>query len=1038
MSIMKILLLQSVFFSLFLVSFTVLAATSKSKLPREEVKALKEIAKKLGKKDWDFNKDPCSGEGNWSNAITVKGFESSVACDCSFNNNSTCHITSIALKAQNISANVPPEFAQLRHLKHLDLSRNYLNGSIPSQWASLRLLDLSLMGNHLSGPFPKVVTRITTLRNLSIEGNKFSGTIPPEIGDMVHMEKLVLSSNEFTGALPATLAKLTNLTDLRISDNNFTGKIPKFIGNWTKIEKLHIQGCALEGPIPSAISSLTSLIDLRISDLKIGQSGFPPLDSLESMKVLILRKCLIHGEIPDYIGDMKKLKTLDLSFNSLSGEIPSSFADLSKVDFMYLTGNKLTGPVPGWILSRNKNVDVSYNNFTWETSAPFECPRGSVNLVESYSALGQESNRIHPCLKRNFPCSELNRQQYAMHINCGGKDVNVTIKNKTKSTTYDADLEPRGASMYYSRHNWAFSSTGNFMDNDVDSDVYIDTNVSALNNVEASELELYTTARTSPLSLTYYGQCLTNGSYTVRLHFAEIIFTNDTSFNSLGERIFDVYLQENLVLKDFNIAKEAGGPGKPIVKTFTAIVTSNTLKIHFYWAGKGTTGIPVRGVYGPLISAISVDPNFPLPLPARLPGPAAQKSKLHVGILAGIIAGSVFLVFLIIGILYKTGCLAEKVSADRELKGLDLQAGLFTLRQIKAATKNFDPANKIGEGGFGSVYKGLLSDGTVIAVKQLSAKSKQGTREFLNEIGMISAVQHPNLVKLYGCCIQGNQLLLVYEYMENNCVSRALFGKGPISKMKLDWSTRKKICLGIARGLAYLHEESSLKIVHRDIKTSNILLDKDFNPKISDFGLAKLHEDDTTHISTRIAGTVGYMAPEYAMRGYLTSKADIYSYGVVALEIVSGKSNTNYRPTEDCVYLLDWAYVLQERGNILELVDPDLGSDYSSQEAIVLLNVALLCTNASPTLRPIMSQVVSMLQGQTLVQDVLSDTGMSTRGSGFRSMRSHFWQTQSLTDGTGTDSTVSIGDAEQTGILQRVEPNASDNNNNNIPSVIPA
>ncbi|XP_015082804.1 probable LRR receptor-like serine/threonine-protein kinase At1g07650 isoform X3 [Solanum pennellii] len=977
MSIMKILFLQSFSFSLFLVFFTVLAVTSKSKLPQEEVKALKVIAKKFGKRDWDFNKDPCSGEGNWSTAITVKGFESSVACDCSFNNNSTCHITSIALKAQNISATIPPEFAQLRHLKYLDLSRNYLNGSIPFQWASLRLLELSFMGNHLSGRFPKVLTRITTLRNLSIEGNKFSGTIPPEIGNLVHMEKLVLSSNKLTGALPATLAKLTNLTDLRINDNNFTGKIPKFISSWTKIEKL------------------------------------------------VLRNCLIHGEMPEYIGEMKKLKTLDLSFNSLSGEIPSSFVHLSKVDFIYLTANKLTGLVPGWILNRNKNIDVSNNNFTWETS-PFECPRGNQNLVESYSALGQESNKTHPCLKQNFPCSEpIDRQQYSMYINCGGKEV--TIKDGTKYTNYEADLEPRGASMYYSRHNWAFSSTGNFMDNDVESDVYINTNISALQNVKAPELELYTTARISPLSLTYYGQCLMNGNYTVKLHFAEIIFTNDTSFNSLGERIFDVYLQENLVLKDFNIANEAGGPGKAIVKTFTVNVTSHTLKIHFYWAGKGTTGIPFRGVYGPLISAISVVNNFPPPLPARLPAnlPAAEKSKIHVGILAGIIAGSLFLVLLIIGILYKGGCLGENVSTDKELKGLDLQAGLFTLRQIKAATKNFDPANKIGEGGFGSVYKGLLSDGTVIAVKQLSAKSKQGTREFLNEIGMISAVQHPNLVKLYGCCIQGNQLLLVYEYMENNCVSRVLFGKGLIGKMKLDWSTRKKICLGIARGLAYLHEESSLKIVHRDIKTSNILLDKDFNPKISDFGLAKLHEDDTTHISTRIAGTVGYMAPEYAMRGYLTSKADIYSYGVVALEIISGKSNTNYRPTEDCVYLLDWAYVLQERGSILELVDPDLGSDYSSQEAIVLLNVALLCTNASPTLRPIMSQVVSMLQGQTLVQDVLSDPGISTSGSGFRSTRSHFWQTQSLTNGTLTDSTLSTGIAEEIGILQRVEPNVS-------------
>ncbi|GFQ08805.1 probable LRR receptor-like serine/threonine-protein kinase at1g07650, partial [Phtheirospermum japonicum] len=152
--------------------------------------------------------------------------------------------------------------------------------------------------------------------------------------------------------------------------------------------------------------------------------------------------------------------------------------------------------------------------------------------------------------------------------------------------------------------------------------------------------------------------------------------------------------------------------------------------------------------------------------------------------------------------------------------------------------------------------QGLLSDGTIIAVKQLSSKSKQGTREFVNEIGMISALQHPNLVKLYGCCVGGNQLLLIYEYMEYNCVSRALFGKDTTQKLKLDWSTRRKICLGIARGLAYLHEESRLRIVHRDIKTSNVLLDKDLNPKISDFGLAKLNEDDKTHISTRIAGTL--------------------------------------------------------------------------------------------------------------------------------------------------------------------------------------
>ncbi|XP_022739516.1 probable LRR receptor-like serine/threonine-protein kinase At1g07650 isoform X2 [Durio zibethinus] len=877
----------------------------------------------------------------------------------------------------------------------------------------MKLEMLSFMGNRLSGPFPKVLTNITSLTNLSIEGNNFSGSIPPEIGELINLQKLILSSNAFDGKLPAKLAKLVNLTDMRINDNNFSGKIPDFIGNWKHIQKLQIQGCSLEGPIPSSISALTSLSDLRISDLKGRGSPFPPLLNIDSLKTLILRNCLIYGEIPEYVGDMKKLKTLDLSYNNLTGEIPGSFYKLTKADFMYLTGNQLSGSVPEWILERNKNVDISYNNFTWETSSPIECPRGSVNLVESYSTSANKLSRVPSCLKQTFPCSASPSQyKYSLHINCGGKELNISGVAK-----YETDREPRGASMFYPGQNWALSSTGNFMDNDIDADDYIVTNTSALSNISAIQSELYTTARISPLSLTYYGLCLMKGNYTVSLHFAEIIFKNDRSFYSLGKRIFDVYIQGELVLKNFNIEEEAGGTGKPIVKNFTAVVTRNTLKIHLYWAGRGTTGIPARGMYGPLISAISVVPNF------QPPTVVGKRNYLVVVVVAA--TAAIVIALMVLGIIWRKGWLGGKISAEKELRGLDLQTGIFSLRQIKAATKNFDAKNKIGEGGFGSVYKGLLSDGTVIAVKQLSSKSKQGNREFVNEIGMISALQHPNLVKLYGCCVEGNQLLLVFEYMENNCLSRALFGKDATHKLKLDWPTRQKICLGIARGLAYLHEESRIKIVHRDIKTSNVLLDKNLNAKISDFGLAKLNEDDKTHISTRIAGTIGYMAPEYAMRGYLTNKADVYSFGVVALEIVSGKSNTNYRPNEDFVYLLDWAYVLRERGSLLELVDPDLGSEYSSEEAMVMLNVALLCTNASPTLRPTMSQVVGMLEGRTAVQDLLSDLGFSSINSKFKALVKHFWQNPSQTislpsNGPNTESSGLNIEAEERGHLLRV------------------
>ncbi|GMN54857.1 hypothetical protein TIFTF001_023971 [Ficus carica] len=866
----------------------------------------------------------------------------------------------------------------------------------------MRLTELSLMGCRLSGPFPKVLPNIITLTNLSIEGNLFSGPIPPETGKLINLQKFVVASNDFTGELPPELGKLINLTDMRISDNNFSGRIPDFIGNWTKIEKLQMQGSSLEGPIPSSISALTRLSDLRITDLKGNGSLFPPLSDMESLKTLTLRNCLLYGRIPEYIGHMRRLKNLDLTFNELTGEIPASFTQLDKVDYMYLKGNKLSGTIPDWVPGRNRNLDISNNNFTWESSSPVECPRGSVNLVESYSP-SANNLRIHSCLKRNFPCHSGNQKRYSLHLNCGGREVNINGQK------YEADREQRGASMFYLSQDWALSSTGNFMDNDMDADTYIETNTSAISDVAGPRTELYTTARMSPLSLTYYVLCLMNGNYTVRLHFAEIIFTNDRSFYSLGERVFDVYIQEKLVLKDFNIENEAGGAGIPIMKNFTVAVTSNTLKIHFYWAGKGTTGIPDRGYYGPLISAISVDPNFK--------PPSVSQKKNHVILVAGILATVLFLGLLVLGIMRRKGWL--------ELREMDLQTGIFTLRQIKAATKNFDAANKLGEGGFGAVYKGQLADGTVIAVKQLSSKSKQGNREFLNEIGMISALQHPNLVKLHGCCVEGNQLMLVYEFMENNCLSQALFGKNPSSRLRLNWVTRKKIFLGIARGLCYLHEESVLKIVHRDIKTSNVLLDKDFNAKISDFGLAKLNEEDKTHISTRIAGTIGYMAPEYAMRGYLTDKADIYSFGVVALEIVSGKSNTNYRPKEDFVYLLDWAYVLQERGNLLELVDPALGSEYSSEEAILMLNIALLCTNASPTLRPTMSQVVSMLEGRTEVQDLLSDPGFSSNNTRYRGSKNHFWQnpshSQSVSvNGTCTDSSSSYIETAENSQLLRV------------------
>ncbi|KAH7651410.1 Non-specific serine/threonine protein kinase protein [Dioscorea alata] len=502
---------------------------------------------------------------------------------------------------------------------------------------------------------------------------------------------------------------------------------------------------------------------------------------------------------------------------------------------------------------------------------------------------------------------------------------------------------------------------------------YIANNVSPIAGPSNATNELYTSARLSPLSLTYYGLCLLNGNYTVNLHFAEIIFTDDQTYLAVGRRLFDVSIQGERVLEDFNIAKEANGTGRAIIKSFNATVNSNTLEIHLQWAGKGTRNIPPGyGAYGPLISAISVKPNFKLD--------TGKIHELPKGIILGTVAAGCLVIILVSVFIFFF--LRRKNAENHELQSLELHTGIFTLRQIKAATRNFDPANKLGEGGFGPVYKGVLPDGSQIAVKKLSSKSSQGNREFINEIGIISALQHPNLVKLCGCSVEGKQLLLIYEFMENNSLANVLFGPEK-DRLKLDWPTRHRICLGVARGLAYLHEETRLKVVHRDIKATNVLLDKDLNAKISDFGLARLSGEDVTHISTRIAGTIGYMAPEYAMRGYLTDKADVYSFGVVILEIVSGLSNINYKPEEDREHLLDWANILRKQGRLVELVDKSLGPNYSEEEAVMLLNLALVCTSSSASLRPTMTEVVNIIEGKKSVPVVSkkgkgSDSGLST------------------------------------------------------------
>ncbi|XP_042520164.1 receptor-like serine/threonine-protein kinase SD1-8 [Macadamia integrifolia] len=293
----------------------------------------------------------------------------------------------------------------------------------------------------------------------------------------------------------------------------------------------------------------------------------------------------------------------------------------------------------------------------------------------------------------------------------------------------------------------------------------------------------------------------------------------------------------------------------------------------------------------------------------------------------------------------------------------DLELPLFDFATIAFATDNFDEANKLGKGGFGTVYMGHL-EGHEIAVKRLSKTSGQGIQEFKNEVLLIAKLQHRNLVRLLGCCIDSEEKMLIYEYMKNRSLDSILFDKG--KSLSLDWPKRFQIIGGISRGLLYLHQDSRFRIIHRDLKASNILLDGEMNPKISDFGMARIFGGDETEGNTkRVVGTYGYMSPEYAMDGIFSVKSDVFSFGVLVLEIVSGKKNRGFYYVNSQLNLLAHAWRLWREGKGSELMDESMKESCSAGEVLRCIQVGLLCVQERPEERPTMSSVVLMLSSET-------------------------------------------------------------------------
>ncbi|XP_062013387.1 cysteine-rich receptor-like protein kinase 25 [Rosa rugosa] len=377
----------------------------------------------------------------------------------------------------------------------------------------------------------------------------------------------------------------------------------------------------------------------------------------------------------------------------------------------------------------------------------------------------------------------------------------------------------------------------------------------------------------------------------------------------------------------------------------------------------------VRYEVYPFYTAEAATPSPP-PQPLTLPPPPPPpgNDKISSLIIVAIVVPIAIVLFLV-------GCFFLRRNARKTYDALQeqnvgneistVESLQFDFATIEAATNQFSLNNRLGEGGFGEVYKGTLPNGQEIAVKRLSRSSGQGVEEFKNEVVLVAKLQHRNLVRLLGFCSEGVEKILIYEFVQNKSLDHFLFDSD--IQVKLDWSSRYKIIGGIARGILYLHQDSRVKIIHRDLKASNILLDGEMNPKISDFGMARIFGVDQTQGSTRrIVGTYGYMSPEYAMHGQFSEKSDVYSLGVLILEIVTGNKNTSFYQSDRGEDLLTYAWKHWREGTVEELLDSNLRCSYSRNEVIRCIHIGLLCVQEDAKERPTMQTIVLMLSSYSV------------------------------------------------------------------------
>ncbi|KAL6001481.1 hypothetical protein ACLOJK_007219 [Asimina triloba] len=942
-----------------------------------------------------FNNPPVLS--HWSNSSS-SSYCSWPEINCS-SNASPVSVTHLSLALMNLPDPFPPAICSLPSLTHLNLTWNLLPGPFPTSLYDCSLLQsLDLSQNYFVGPLPSDIHRLSpSLRLLHLYGNNFSGQIPPSISRLSSLTDLRLNQNLFNGTLPPDLGDLPNLELLFLADLSAAAPspIPPQFGRLQKLKFLWISSANLVGEIPPSLANLTDLVQLDLSQNSL--TGDIPRDlfKLEKLKYVYLYANKLSGEIPrpiealnltkidlsingltgsipDDVGKVQQLEILFLYYNRLSGEIPAGIARLPVLTDLRLYNNNLTGVLsPDWgLYSDLYNFEVSSNSFSGELPKNL-CSRGFLGwlIVFENSLTGNLPDSLGNC--SSLEGIQLYNNRFSGEIPAGLWSKRQLRQARMSDNSFSGDL-PRELGPNLARI-------------EISNNRFSGSIPSAISNAK-------------PLSVFIASNNQLSGSIPPALTALSQLVTLELDGNLLSGEIPPV-IESWKMLSVLNLSRNQLAGEIP-----AALGSLNVLNVLDLSANRLSGAIPLE--LGQLhLSQLNLSSNqLTGRVPAKLDGPAFDGSFLNN---SGLCAANPLLRFspclsdsgggggggggggsgksrLLIIVLVIAGLATVAVAIFTSLviqsywrRKHDRDLGMWKLTSFQwldftevSILRGMTDANLIGRGGSGKVYKVPLGNrsGDVVAVKKIqgSLDDSQWEKEFQSEVKTLGGIRHTNIVKLLCCISSDDSKLLVYEYMENGSLDRWLHGKMAAEGggAGLDWPTRLQIAIGAAQGLCYMHHSSAPPIIHRDVKSSNILLDSGFKAKIADFGLARmLAKHGEPESMTAVAGSFGYIAPaEYASTFRVNEKCDVYSFGVVLLELATGRQ-ANMGEGDQCLAEWVWRH-FQDGKEMAEVLDEEIrdgGTGVYLEEASVVLKLGLICTSTLPSSRPSMKDVLQVL-----------------------------------------------------------------------------